>query len=133
MFEQYVRAGIASVGCMFTYLYGGWTTALVILCYFVVIDYITGVVGAAISGKLSSKKGYAGAGKKLMIFIGVGIAHLLDQLLQTNFIMNGAIFWYMSGELISIGENAATLGMPLPDIVLKALEKTKDGGGTVGQ
>lgn len=132
MFQEYFRAGLASAGCAFGYFFGGWTTTLIILMYFIVIDYVTGFLAAAIHGQLNSKKGFAGAAKKVMIFVGVGVAHLLDTLLNTNFIMTGAVFYYLSGELISIGENAAVLGVPLPEIILKALEKTK-GGGTVGQ
>lgn len=138
---------MASVGGLVGYLFGGWSTALILLCYFVFFDYISGVMAAATSGLLSSKKGFAGAGKKLMIFVFVAIAHLLDQMLGLGFIMQATIFYYLSGEFISIAENAAVLGVPIPDVITstmanlpktsKSIVSNKDpdqeGGGTVGQ
>lgn len=132
MFAEYFKVWMAGLGCALSYFYGGWSTTLIILCYFIVIDFVLGTMVAMKEGELSPKKSFDGANKKLVVMIAVGIGHLLDQGLNTNFIMNGTIFYYLSGELVSIGKNAALMGVPLPDIVLKAMEKTKDGG-TVGQ
>jgi toxin secretion/phage lysis holin len=119
------------IGAVVGYLYGGWTGPLIALIYLVGIDYISGTLAAGVNGNLNSKKGFQGAAKKVMIFLVVGMAHILDGILNQNVLMSGAIFLFISGEVISIGENATTLGMPLPDFLMNAI--SKKGGGPFGQ
>ena len=136
MFLDYFKLFIAAAGGVFAYLFGGWSTGLILLCYFILFDYISGVMAAAVNGELSSKKGFAGASKKVLIFVFVAIANLLDQFLGLGFIMQATIFYYLSSEFISITENASVLGVPVPDVIIKTmakLPKDQDGGGSVGQ
>lgn len=143
MVLDYFKIIMTIIGGLFAYLFGGWATSLILLCCFVVFDYISGVIAAAINGELSSKRGLAGASKKVLIFIFVAIANLLDQLLGLAFIMQATIFYYLSSEFISITENAAALGVHVPEVIVDAMAnlpkeqarsspKDQDGGGPLG-
>ena len=92
---------------------------------FVIIDYITGVMCAVIDKKLSSEVGFKGIFKKVLIFLLVGIANILDvQVIGTGSILRTAvIFFYISNEGVSLLENAAHLGLPIPQKVKTVLEQ----------
>lgn len=116
----------AVVGTVLTYLFGGWSALLGILLAFVALDYITGVLAAGSKGKLSSAVGMRGIAKKIGIFVLVAIAHLVDRALgDGTLIRDAAIFFYLANELLSIIENAGALGVPIPDILLRAVEILK--------
>jgi toxin secretion/phage lysis holin len=116
----------AVVGTVLTYLFGGWSAVIGILIAFVVLDYITGVLAAGSKGKLSSAVGMRGIAKKIGIFVLVAIAHLVDRALgDGTLIRDAAIFFYLANELLSIIENAGALGVPIPDILLRAVEILK--------
>ena len=89
-----------------------------------VIDYITGIMCAVVDRNLSSEIGFRGIFKKMLIFLLVGIGHIID----THVIKNGSvirtavIFFYLSNEGVSLLENAAYLGLPVPE-ALKAVLK----------
>ena len=94
-----------------------------ILLAFVVIDYITGVLAAGHQGELSSKVGFRGIGKKIAIFALVAVAHLIDAATgNANIVRDAAIFFYLANELLSIIENVGTIGVPIPEIFIKAVE-----------
>lgn len=92
---------------------------------FVIIDYITGVMCAVIDKKLSSEVGFKGIFKKVLIFLLVGVANILDvQVIGTGSILRTAvIFFYISNEGVSLLENAAHLGLPIPQKVKTVLEQ----------
>ena len=98
------------------------------LIAFVVIDYITGIMCAIADKTLSSAVGFRGIFKKLLIFILVGVANILD----VNVIGDGsvlrtaAIFFYLSNEGVSMLENAAHLGLPVPEAIRTVLEQLHD-------
>ena len=120
----------AGIGAILGYLFGGWSALLGILLAFVVTDYITGIVAAALEGALSSQIGFRGISKKIMIFVIVAIGHLIDKALVLNAVLiNAAIFFYMANELISIIENAGRIGLPVPGILQKAIAMLKEKGG----
>ena len=101
------------------------------LLAFVVIDYITGVLASALEGKLSSNVGRKGIAKKVFIFVIVAIAHVVDVCLgDGNLFRDAAIFFYLANEMLSIIENAGRAGVPVPDILQKAIElfKSKSDG-----
>lgn len=124
--EKFYKSLAAFGGSIITYLWGGWSALLGILLAFVVIDYITGVAAAAKNGELSSSVGMWGIAKKVLIFLIVAIAHLIDEALGTNTIIkDAAIYFYLANEVISILENAGRLGAPLPPILTKAIEMLK--------
>ena len=104
---------------------GGCDGLLIALIAFVVIDYITGMMCAVIDKKLSSEIGFKGIFKKVLIFILVGIANILDvQIIGTgNILRTAVIFFYLSNEGISILENSAHLGLPVPQKLKETLEQ----------
>mgnify|MGYP000858020643 CR=1 FL=1 len=120
----------AGAGAILAYLFGGWNALLGILLAFVITDYITGVVAAWLDKNLSSEIGFEGIAKKIIIFVIVAVAHLVDIALGLEAIlMSAAIFFYLANELLSILENAARIGLPVPDIMQKALALLKEKGG----
>ena len=121
--KYFFQTVIAVIGSLSAYLWGGWSALLGILLAFVVIDYITGVLAAGHQGELSSKVGFRGIGKKIAIFALVAVAHLIDTALgDANVIRDAAIFFYLANELLSIIENVGTIGVPIPEIFIKAVE-----------
>lgn len=123
-----IQFGLAAVGGWLGWFLGGCDGLLYALLAFTVIDYLTGVMCAVTDKKLSSAVGFKGICRKLLIFLMVGIAHILD----TNVIGNGsvlrtaAIFFYISNEGISLLENAAHLGLPVPGPIKSVLEQLHD-------
>ena len=98
------------------------------LIAFVVIDYITGVMCAIIDRKLSSEVGFKGIFRKVLIFLLVGIANIIDvQVIGTGAVLRTAvIFFYISNEGVSLLENAGHLGLPIPEKIKTVLEQLHD-------
>ena len=125
-FRDIFRYIVAIGGSLVTYLLGGWSALVQILVTFVVIDYITGVLAAAINGKLNSDIGLRGIAKKVFIFIIVACGHLVDNALGTqDIVRDAAIYFYIANELLSILENAGEIGLPVPDMLKNAIERLK--------
>jgi toxin secretion/phage lysis holin len=116
------------IGGWLGYFLGGCDGLLYALIAFVVIDYITGVMCAISDKTLSSKVGFKGICRKVLIFLLVGIANILDvQVIGTGSVLRTAvIFFYLSNEGISLLENAAYLGLPVPQKVKTVLEQLHD-------
>ena len=118
----------AALGGWLGWFLGGCDGLLYALIAFVVVDYITGVMCAVVDKKLSSEVGFKGIFKKILIFLLVGIANLLD----VNIIGNGsvlrtaAIFFYLSNEGVSLLENATHLGLPVPEKLKSVLQQLHD-------
>lgn len=121
---------VTAIGSAISYYIGGVDTMFTVLCIFLVIDYVSGIVVALVfknssktdSGKLNSAICFKGLCKKLYTILLVGVAHLLDTVLETNFIRGGVIFAFISNETISIIENAGLMGIPIPKPLAKAIE-----------
>lgn len=98
------------------------------LIAFVVIDYITGVMCAIINRELSSAVGFKGIFRKVLIFLLVGIANIIDvQVIGTGAVLRTAvIFFYISNEGVSLLENAGHLGLPIPEKIKTVLEQLHD-------
>ena len=98
------------------------------LIAFVVIDYLTGVMCAITDKKLSSEIGAKGIFKKVLIFVLVGVGHIVDSQVLGNggAIRTAVIFFYLSNEGISILENAAHIGLPIPEKLKSILEQLHD-------
>ena len=110
------------------YFLGGCDGLLYALVIFVVIDYVTGVMCAAADHKLSSEVGFKGICRKVLIFLLVGVGHVLDtQVIGTGSVLRTAvIFFYLSNEGVSLLENAGHLGLPIPDKLKLVLEQLHD-------
>jgi toxin secretion/phage lysis holin len=107
---------------------GGLDGFLYALIAFVAIDYLTGVMCAIADRKLSSDIGARGIFKKVLIFVLVGVGHIVDtQVLgDGGAIRTAVIFFYLSNEGISILENAAHVGLPIPEKLKSILEQLHD-------
>ena len=110
------------------YFLGGCDGLLIALVAFVSIDYVTGVMCAISEKNLSSRVGFKGICRKILIFALVGVANLIDvQVIQTGSILRTAvIFFYLSNEGVSFLENAAHLGLPIPKKLKEVLEQLHD-------
>ena len=124
-FWNVIQVAIAAIGGWLGYFLGGCDGLLYALIAFVVIDYITGVMCAINDKTLSSSVGFKGICKKVLIFLMVGIGHILDaKVIGTGSVLRTAfIFFYISDEGISLIENAAHLGLPIPQKLRDVLEQ----------
>ncbi|UFU00376.1 phage holin family protein [Radiobacillus kanasensis] len=120
--ENLFKILIASGGTIVSYLFGGWSTLLQILMVFIVIDYLTGLMAGW--GKWNSKVGFKGIAKKVMILVLVAVGHAVDTVLggDSHFIRDAVIFFYLANESLSIIENAGRTGLPIPNVLKKAVE-----------
>jgi len=124
---------IGILGSLVTTLLGGWSAGMTTLVLFMVIDYISGFIVAAVfknskksvTGALESKAGWKGLSKKCMTLFFVLIAYRLDLLIGTDYIRDAVVIGFCVNELISIIENAGLMGIPLPSVIVKALDVLK--------
>ena len=127
-FWNMIQLAFAGVGGWLGYFLGGCDGLILALLAFVVIDYITGVMCAIADKKLSSAVGFKGICRKVLIFLLVGIANILDvQVIGTGSVLRTAvIFFYISNEGVSLLENAGHLGLPIPEKIKTVLEQLHD-------
>lgn len=130
-----VQLVFAAVGGWLGYFLGGFDGLLYALIAFMVVDYITGVMCAVVDKTLSSAVGFKGICRKVLILALVGIAHILD----ANVIGDGSvlrtavIFFYISNEGVSLLENAAHLGLPIPEKMKEILAQLHDRNNKTGE
>lgn len=134
---------IGTIGSFIASLFGGWDAALMTLVIFMGIDYFSGLLVAGVfhnskkteSGTLESRAGWKGLCRKGMTLLFVLIAYRLDLAIGVNYIRDAVIIGFIANELISIVENAGLMGVPLPDVINKAVDilttkSTEKGAGT---
>lgn len=137
---------IGVVGAFVARLFGGWDAALTTLVIFMVIDYITGMLVAAVfhksekteNGALGSRAGLIGLCRKGVILLVVLVAARLDITVGSTFIKDATVIAFIVNETISIIENAALMGIPIPAPIVQAIDilvkrgedDEKNGGGT---
>ena len=124
-FWNTIQLIFAAIGGWLGYFLGGCDGLLYALIAFVVIDYLTGIMCAISDHTLSSEVGFRGICRKVLIFLLVGIANILDiHVLGNGSVLRTAvIFFYISNEGVSLLENAAHLGLPVPEKVKDVLEQ----------
>lgn len=127
-FWNTIQFVFAAIGGWLGYFLGGCDGLLYALLAFVVADYLTGVMCAINDKILSSEVGFKGICRKVLIFILVGIANILDvQVVGTGSVLRTAIiFFYISNEGVSLLENAGHLGLPIPVKLKAVLEQLHD-------
>ena len=127
-FWNTIQVIFAAIGGWLGYFLGGCDGLLIALVVFVAADYITGVMCAVADKELSSEVGFKGICRKVLIFILVGIANILDvQVIGTGSVLRTAvIFFYLSNEGESLLENAGHLGLPIPEKIKTVLEQLHD-------
>jgi len=125
------------VGSIIANLLGGWDMALQTLLLFMAVDYITGLIVAGVfkqskkseTGALDSRAGWKGLFKKGVTLSIVLVAAQLDKVTGTEIIRDAVVIAYIVNEAISILENAGLMGVPIPEIVSKAIEMLKKKEG----
>lgn len=127
-FWNTIQLIFTGIGGWLGYFLGGCDGLLYALLAFVVIDYITGIMCAINDHTLSSEVGFRGICRKVLIFLLVGIANILDvNIIGSGSVLRTAvIFFYISNEGVSLMENAAHLGLPVPEKIKAVLEQLHD-------
>ncbi|OUP74194.1 holin [Anaeromassilibacillus sp. An172] len=120
-----IQIAFSAIGGFIGWLLGGFDGFLYALIAFAVIDYITGVMCAISDKKLSSEVGFKGICRKVLIFVLVGIGNLVDVYVlgEAGVLRTAVIFFYLSNEGISLLENSAHLGLPIPQKLKSVLEQ----------
>lgn len=127
---SFIQVGFAAVGGWLGYFLGGMDGFIYALITFVVVDYITGLMCAILDKKLSSEFGFRGIFKKILIFSLVAIGHIIDKSVigDGSVIRTAVIFFYLSNEGVSILENAAHIGLPIPQKLKDVLGQLHNKG-----
>ena len=126
-----VMGGAALIGGMISQAFGGWDAALITLLIFMAVDYVSGLIVAGVfqasdkseSGSLSSAACWQGLARKGMTLVIVLVAAQLDKVLGTAFVRDAVVIAYIVNETISIIENAGLMGLPIPDVIMSAIEQ----------
>lgn len=132
--RQAVCAALGIVGSLVTSLFGGFDAALVTLLIFMGIDYVTGLLVAGVfknsektkNGALESRAGWKGLCRKGVTLLIVLVACRLDLLTGANFIRDAVVIAFVVNETISIIENAGLMGVPIPQVLVKAIDVLKN-------
>ena len=111
-----LQLAFAAIGGWLGYFVGGVDGLMIALIIFVALDYVTGVMCAITDRKLSSAVGFKGIFKKVLIFMLVGVANIVDVHVvgSGSALRSAVICFYLSNEGVSMLENAAHLGLPVP-------------------
>lgn len=131
--KEFICTALGVVGSFITTLFGGWSTGMITLIIFMVVDYITGLITAGVfkasaksgNGGLESRAGWKGLCRKGVTLLVVLVAYRLDLLIGTNYIRDAVIIAFCANELISIVENCGLMGLPLPKVIIKAIDVLK--------
>jgi toxin secretion/phage lysis holin len=125
---NWIQLALSAVGGTIGWFFGGMDGLIYALLVFVIADYITGVMCAIADKKLSSEVGFKGICKKVLIFVMVGVGHIMDTYLIGNgeVLRTAVIFFYCSNEGVSMLENAGHLGLPIPAKLKDILEQLHD-------
>ena len=128
IYSKEMNTMLAFLGTIFTWLFGAWDLSLMILVTVMALDYVTGVTRGYVNKQLSSEYGFRGLAKKLTIFYVLILAVLIDRLIGEGWIFRTLVcFWYTGNEGASVLENAAAIGLPIPQQLVDALVQLKQG------
>jgi toxin secretion/phage lysis holin len=120
-----VSAGVA--GAFVAYAFGEWSGLLSFFLLAIAIDIFTGIGASITEGSgIKSATMAAGLWKKALMFVAIILAHHMDVLMDTAFIMDGAIYFYLVNELVSIVENYGRCGLPLPDVIRRVISVLRE-------
>jgi toxin secretion/phage lysis holin len=123
-----LQLALAAVGAWLGWFHGGMDGLIYAVIVFVIAAYITGVMCAINDKRLSSEIGFKGICRKIIIFMLIGVANLIDvYVIKSGAMLRTAtIFFYLSNEGISLLENAVHLGLPVPEKIKQALKQLAD-------
>ena len=127
-----IQAAITALGGFLGYFLGGVDGLMTALIIFMALDYLTGVMVGIADKRLSSAVGFRGLFKKVCLIMLVGVANVVDtQVIGSGSALRGAVIcFYLSNEGLSLLENAARLGLPIPEKMKDILAQLHDRGGT---
>ncbi|MEQ7052678.1 phage holin family protein [Paenibacillaceae sp. P-4] len=126
-FNLLLKTGAAAVGGTFSFVFGGWPALVQVLLTMVILDYVTGMLASAVEGKLLSRVGLIGIARKVFIFFIIALAHQIDIAFDSKeMIRDATTYFYMANEVLSIVENGGRLGVPVPNVIKKAIFVLKD-------
>lgn len=128
--KQMICSFFGLIGSAIAAAFGGWDAGLATLLIFMGLDYVSGLIVAGVfknspktdTGTLESKAGWKGLCRKGMTLIFVLIAYRVDLVIGTNYIRDAVIIAFIANELISLVENAGLMGVPLPKIIINAID-----------
>lgn len=128
--KDIICTSIGLIGSFFATLFGGWDAALATLVIAMGVDYISGLIVAGVfhkskktdTGALESRAGWKGLCRKGMTLLTVLIGCRLDLVIGAHYIRDAVIIGFIANEAISIVENAGLMGMPMPAVILKAID-----------
>lgn len=129
MEKSFFLIGLGAIGSVISEIFGGWTSAMTTLVIFMLIDYITGILVAAVfkksnkteDGGLESKAGWKGLIRKFSTLLIVLISIRLDIIFNTTIISNCVVFTFLANELLSLLENVGLMGIPLPSVLTEVI------------
>lgn len=126
---DYIKLLVMALGTGLTWLLGVWDMPLITLVIFMILDQLTGVIRGYVNKDLSSDIGLKGIARKCVILIVLIVAVALDRLLNTGSWMFRTMvaYFYIANEGISLLENCASLGAPIPEKLKNALIQLKEG------
>lgn len=124
---------VGAIGSTIAYLFGGWDTSIITLLIFMLIDYVTGLIVAGVfhnstktdTGTLESRTCWKGLFRKCMTLLVVIVAVRLDLLIGSSYIRDAVCIAFIANEAISITENAGLMGVPIPKIIINAIDVLK--------
>lgn len=120
---------MAGIGTGLVYLWGGFDVAIQCLLIAIVLDYISGIIKAFVLKNLSSSIGFKGILKKVGVLVVVALAVLIDRVTgESGAIRTLVIYYFVANEGLSIIENLAQAGLPIPKVIKDALKTLKKGG-----
>lgn len=136
--ETTVKGTIGAVTGVIAYLAGCLNELVIILVLLMILDYVTGVIAAYFKKELSSWRGLQGILKKFSFMLLVILGFLIDFVAMHLIEKTGVQFdthgifgiattcWLIGNEGLSILENAAIIGLPIPPFLKPALAKLKN-------
>ena len=129
--DTIVKSISGAIGAVVGFLYGEVNGLFIAIIALMVLDYITGILCAVITKTLSSEVGFRGLVKKFVILIVIAVGHLVDAYVigTGSAVMSAVMLFFAANEGISILENAAILGLPIPKKLKDVLEQLKDKDG----
>lgn len=127
--KEFICTITGILGSFIASFFGGWDSALVTLLIFMGVDFLTGLVTAAmgkskksVSGGLSSTAGWIGLLKKFCVLLLIVVAVRIDILLGTTYVRDAVCITFCVNELLSIIENSSLMGIPYPPVIKKAID-----------
>lgn len=136
--KQTICSVLGVIGSVIASFFGGWDAGLATLLIFMGLDYISGLLVAGVfknslktdTGSLESKASWKGLCRKCMTLVFVLVAYRLDLVIGTNYIRDAVIIAFIANETISLVENAGLMGLPLPEVISKAIDILQKNTGS---